>query len=294
MICRRLLLSLMLLTAPLISSSARFQNRNQARAVAQGSIALCRQTKAAEKNYRFRDPGGLTNCPRGVDCFKGEPAWYFNLHFFKRLTVADDEGHRDTFPFQGPGDMMPQTVSSVTYTSECPTANCMMVIMYVNRSYELTFTPESEVMLDLVKGVGNDCPDEAIRYLGELIPDGATARLRITPHGVEDLRYDKSGNGDFSLTVKPTSHTFAPAAWDTRGPYLKISQQVQDANTLLIHIAAEDESGVKSVIYTIDDSKVYYLDKPIKVDRARPHLIRAVADDVLGNRGGMYEYTTKP
>jgi hypothetical protein len=96
------------------------------------------------------------------------------------------------------------------------------------------------------------------------------------------------------LTIKPTSHTFVPNAWDTEGPELKFSQQVQDANTLLILIAAADETGVKTVRYTVDDSNVYQLAKSITVDRARPHLIRAFADDVLGNRGGLYEYTTKP
>lgn len=189
---------------------------------------------------------------------------------------------------------MIQTIGSVSYMNNCPNANCVSVIMPVDRTYELTFTTKWEITLDMVKGVGNECPDEAIRYLGQTVPDGSTARLRISPRGVEDLRYDRNRSGNFSFTIKPTSHVFAPAAWDSDGPHLNFSQQIQDANTLTIIITAKDESGVKRVMYSVDDSKVYRHDTPIKVDRAGPHLIRAFAEDVLGNRSGMYEYTTKP
>jgi hypothetical protein len=170
----------------------------------------------------------------------------------------------------------------------------MMVMMHVDQTYELTFTVETEVMLDLVKGDGNDCPDEAIRYLGNLIPEGATARLRITARGVEDLRYDKDGNGNFSFTVKPTSHTFAPAAWDNEGPFLKFIEQVQDASTVVLTITAQDESGVKSVMYSVDHGPPAFYQGPIKLSRGQAHNIIAFADDILGNRGGGYEYTTKP
>jgi hypothetical protein len=74
------------------------------------------------------------------------------LLFFKTLT-ADDAGHRDSFPSKY--DMMMKTVDSVTYQSECPKENCLMIVMEVDRTYELTFTSEWEVHLDLVKGIGN-------------------------------------------------------------------------------------------------------------------------------------------
>lgn len=294
----RSLLCLILLVSPVVLSSTRFEGQNQAKPARQSSIARCREYKEAERKAPpFRDPGGLIACPPGTKkCgtlnFKSGPAWYFKLLFFKTLTVADDEGHRDSFPVTQ--NITIQTVRSVTYDNNCPKDNCMTVVMPVNRTYELTFTTEWEIMLELVKGAGNECPDEAIKYLGQLVPEGATARLRITPRGVEDLRYDKGGNGNFSSTIKPTSHVFAPAAWESDGPSLKFSQQVHDANTLTIIITAEDESGVKTVMYSVDDSKPYRYDKSIKVDRARPHLIRAFADDVLGNRSDVYEYTTKP
>jgi hypothetical protein len=290
----RSLLCLILLGAPVVLSSTRFEGKDRVTPARQSSIARCREYKKAERTAPpFRDPGGLIACPPGTkDCgLKSGPAWYLSLDFFETLTVADDEGHRDKFPVTQ--NLTIQTVGSVSYLNNCPNENCVFVVMPVNRTYELTFTTKSELMLDVVKGIGNECPDEAIRYLGQLVPDGSTARLRITPRGVEDLRYDKSGNGNFSFAIKPTGHVFAPKSWDTEGPSLKFSQQVH-ANTLTIIITSEDESGVKTVMYSVDDSKPYRYDKSIKVDRARPHLIRAFADDVLGNRSGLYEYTTKP
>lgn len=247
---------------------------------------------AEAKAPPFHDPGGFIACPPGTkNCgFKFRPAWYLRLDFFKTLTVADDEGHRDTFPVT---EMLLQTVTSVSYVNECPKDNCMMVIMSVDRTYELTFTPEWDFLLELVKGVGNTCPDEAIRYLGPLFPEGTTARLRITPRGVEDLRYNTSGNGNFSFSIKPTSHTLAPAAWDTDGPSLKFAEQAQDANTVLVIISAQDESGVKTVMYAIDDGPPQVYQKPIRLTRGRVHNIMAFADDTLGNRGNSYEYATK-
>lgn len=169
----------------------------------------------------------------------------------------------------------------------------MMVIMSVDRTYELTFTPEWDFLLELVKGVGNTCPDEAIRYLGPLFPEGTTARLSITPRGVEDLRYDSSGNGNVSSTKKPTSHTFAPTAWDTEGPGVKFAEQALDANTVLVIITAQDESGVKTVRYAVDDGPPQVYQKPIRLTRGRVHNIMAFADDTLGNRGDAYQYATK-
>lgn len=291
----RTILCLILLGSPVVLSSTRFEGKNQVTSARQSSIARCRERKATAKTPRVIDPNGYINCPPGTkncNLESGTPAWYLSLHFFETLTVADDEGHRDKFPLTK--DLMIQTVRSVTYVNNCPKDNCVSVIMPVDRTYELTFTTKWELMLDAVKGVGNECPDEAIRYLGQAVPDGSTARLRITPRGVEDLRYDQNGNGNFSFTIKPTSHVFAPAAWDSDGPDVKFSTRTLDANTLLVTIAAQDESGVKTVVYCVDDGGCLHYDKPIKLTRGRAHHIRAFADDTLGNRGGLSEYNTKP
>jgi hypothetical protein len=47
-------------------------------------------------------------------------------------------------------------------------------------------------------------------------------------------------------------------------------------------------------MFSLDGSDIYHPGTTIKVDRSQPHLIRAFADDVLGNRGAGFEYTTKP
>ncbi len=116
-----------------------------------------------------------------------------------------------------------QRVPYVTYTSTCPNENCLFITMPTSETYTLTFTARANcepILLDVVRGVGNTCPDEAVRYLDRMLPQASVAMLNITPPGVEDIRYDHQGNGIFTSKVKPTAHVFAPAAWDTEGPII--------------------------------------------------------------------------
>ena len=272
------------------------QNKKQFRSTEVSSVARCRELKAEAAKPQRPIPGTgviMAGCPPGEKCeFEHESSWYLNLTF-KTLTVTDEQGHRDSFTQTRDPEM--QTVASADYLTTCAEGGCMNISLSIHHTYELTITNgEYELMLDLVKGIDNVCPDEAIRYLGQPLPPGSRALLRITPRGAEDIRYDQNGDGKFSFTMKPVGHVYAPLAWDRDPPTVKFSQRVQDAHTLLVTIVAEDESGVRSVLFSLDGSDVYHRGTTIKVDRAQPHLIRAFADDVLGNRGPSYEYTTKP
>jgi len=271
------------------------QNKKQFRSTDMSSIARCREMKAEAAKPQKPIPGGviMAGCPPGENCkFEHEAGWYLNL-MFKTLTVTDEQGHRDTFTPTREPEM--QTVVSADYLTTCAEGDCMNIMLSIHHTYELTITNgEYELMLDLVKGIGNECPDEAIRYLGQQLPAGSRALLRITPRGAEDIRYDKNGDGNFAFTMKPVSHVYAPLAWDRDPPILKFSQRALDRRTLIVTISAEDESGVRSVMFSLDGSDIYHPGTTIKVDRSQPHLIRAFADDVLGNRGAGFEYTTKP
>ena len=295
------LLCLLLLGWPVVLPSTVPGPKDQEGSVRKRGIERCREMKATarrEKPIPIPGEGEILVGPPGAKHrkFEHEPAWYLDLRNFKTLTVADDKGHRDSFPpAQDLGGLMIKAVTSATYEFTCVEGDCISIILYVDQTYELTFTiGEWELQLNLVKGIGNECPDEAIRYLGQKVPAGSQMKLRITPRGIEDIRYDKNGDGNFSSTIKPTSHVFAPKAWDSDGPDIKFSQTVQDASTLLITIKAQDESGVKRVMYALDKSDIYHPGTTVRVDRARPHLIRAFAEDNLGNRSSGDEYTTEP
>jgi len=270
---------LMLLGPFIVLSASALADNDAVRPVPQNYIARCRNIKAEEAQLRKPIPGEgeiRAGCPPGQKCkFEPEPQWSVDLHPFETLTIDDDEGHHD----------------SIAPTNDIVVAP---LLLSVHQTNELVFTTGKwELNLTLLKGVNSACPDEAIRYTGQLVPEGSRLRLRITPQGVGDLHYDHNGDGNFSSTMRPTSHVFAPKAWDTEGPRLKFSQRIQDADTLLIIISAEDESGVRRVMHSLPDSDIYHSGTTIKVDRAKPHLISAFAEDSLGNRAAG-DYTTKP
>jgi hypothetical protein len=169
--------------------------------------------------------------------------------------------------------------------------------MPVAFTYALKFTANSgdePLVVDIVRGDGNDCPDEAIRYRDLQLPKESTALLAISASGIDDLRYDNRGNGLFLSTMKPTAHVLAPAAWDIEGPSIEISESPKDANALLITIKARDESGVSKLYYFVDGGRVVRYEKPFEADRAKAHLITAIADDNAGNRSQPYTFRTKP
>lgn len=288
------LLSLVALAPPPVSSTTGHHQQRQNSSGPQSNVARCRQEKQDEKREKPLPEGEILVGPPGAKNrkFKHGAAWYIDLNNFKTLTVSDGVGHRDSFPVTG---LMLKSMPEVTYYFGCADGDCINVILPDDRTYEMVFTVGPwELDLKLVKGIGNACPDEAIRYIGHAIPEGSKVRVGITPHGVQDVQYDNKGDGNFSLTIKPTSHVFAPRAWDSDGPDLKFRQTVQDANTLLVTITAADESGVKAVRYAIDESNAFQNGSSVKVDRARPHVIHAFAEDRLGNRSGIEEFTTKP
>jgi hypothetical protein len=137
--------------------------------------------------------------------------------------------------------------------------------MPVGLAYTLKFTANSAdepVVLEMVRGDGNDCPDEAVRYRDLQLPKESTALLAISPKGIDDLRYANRGNGLFLSTIKPTSHAFAPAAWDIEGPSADFSERPTKTDAVLITIKAKDESGVAKLYYFVDDGPVRRYDKP--------------------------------
>lgn len=63
---------------------------------------------------------------------------------------------------------------------------------------------------------------------------------------------------------------------------------------MLVTLTGEDESGVKSLFYSLDGGPVLTYGEPIKVNRGRTTVVYAFADDKVGNRSGLYTYQSKP
>lgn len=215
------------------------------------------------------------------------PAWYLEIVPFDHLVVSDSHGNTDRLYEEG---VAFKTVRSVTYTSLCPDAKCVMVTMSASQTYTLKFKSAGPMNVNLVRGVGNRRPDVAVRYRDLYLQAGAWALLKITPGGPEDLRVDKDGDGRFETTVRPTASVSGPAARDGRGPVIEFGAEALDSGSVLLTIKASDPSGVSRVLYSLDGSEFRYYEGPFKVDVSRAPAVYAFADDGAGNRSGTSVY----
>jgi hypothetical protein len=254
--------------------------------------------QCSERNKASRiqlDPNGTAQvaCPNGKCDFRPVPQWYISVDVVGMLSLRDSHGRTDTL---FTGEPRAQTIPSVTYTPLCRSENCLLITLPTTERYTLTFTakqPDEPILLEVLRGVGNLCPDEAVRYLDISLPKNSTAMLEITPQAVAHLRIDH-GDGKFNSAIAPTARVLAPSSWDTEGPVIEFSSQAKDKYSIVVRIVAQDASGVSRVFYTVDGGPPFKYEKPFKLDRAAAHEIAAFADDKVGNRSDLYTYRTKP
>jgi hypothetical protein len=120
------------------------------------------------------------------------------------------------------------------------------------------------------------------------MPNNVTAMLKITAQGVEDLRYDNDGDGVFETSLTPTAIVEGAAAADVEGPAITFAGTPQQS-TVLLSIAAHDQSGVKAIYYSTDGSNYQQYTTPFVVSSAETSTVSAFADDNVGNRS-TYTY----
>lgn len=218
---------------------------------------------------------------------KSVPARYLSIFNFEHLVVSDSHGDTDRLYEDG---LDFKRVRSVNYHSLCPEVYCVLVVMSTAETYTFKFKAAGPMRLELLRGVGNTRPDEAVRYVDLNLPRGAWALLAVTPEGAEDLRVDKDGDGSFESVVRPTAAAKGPAALDTKGPVVSFSATPGGAGRVRLTINAEDPSGVTLLLYSLDGRHFSPYTGPFEVDPSRVREVQAFAQDGLGNRSGSYKY----
>src|SRR5258708_1454094 len=113
---------------------------------------------------------------------------------------------------------------------------------------------------------------------------GATAMLKLTPDGVETLRYDADGDGVFESSVTPVVSLSGAAAADVTPPAISISGEPQQTRVRITINAQDTESGVKSVYYSLDRTHYQAYVEPFVVDPAQINTVYVFADDNAANR----------
>lgn len=114
--------------------------------------------------------------------------------------------------------------------------------------------------------------------------------LKITPQGVEDLRYDKDGDGVFETVITPAISVTGTAAQDMTPPTIAFSEKLQGAKRLLTITATDSGSGVKAVRYSLDGRQFQLYTTPFVVDPAQTPAVYAFAEDVVANRSSFVKY----
>ena len=72
--------------------------------------------------------------------------------------------------------------------------------------------------LDHCIAQNNDKRIQLIRYLDIVLPPNVKAILKVTPEGMEDLRYDSDGDGVYETVVAPTVSVKGEMAADKTWP----------------------------------------------------------------------------
>ncbi len=214
--------------------------------------------------------------------YEAAPAYYIRLSGVSRVLVSDAKGKTDDLFRAG-------SIQQVEATYDFLGPNTVFITLPVSETYSITFeTKDPAINLEIVKGIGNASPDEAIRY-NDLVIDNGTARFRLSAAGVMPLQLDANHDGRFESILEPSAHVRGDAAKDTRGPVIRFEVLERDATSVLVAIKATDNAtGVKNLFYSLDEKHEFPYEGPVRVKLSEAKLIMAIADDNAGNRSVYY------
>ncbi len=165
-----------------------------------------------------------------------------------------------------------------------------LVIMPTDQAYSVTMSSGTTPMsIDISVGDGNT-PTQAIRYHDVVLPEGTMSIVRLSPAGIEDLRYDSDGNGSFDTPIVPTASVSGTAAADVEPPIITITSTVQVTTAVVTLVAADTGSGVHSLLYSLDGTSFYSYTNTLQLDMNQAPILYAFAQDNIANRSSLFEY----
>jgi len=219
-------------------------------------------------------------------------AYYLNIGSVDDLLVTDASGNNSS------------QLSGIAFQSRLPEVDVSMSTDYQynlglpaempsNQSYTVTFRSIGKpIEFELVRGKGNapEAVTQIIRYMDLNLPKGTAMLLKVTPQGVEDLRYDKDGDGTFESTIAPTASAIGSPPLDMEAPTIAFSEKLQGTKKLVTITAEDKGSGVKIIRYSLDGKKYQPYTSPLVIDPAQTPMVSVIADDNLANRSDTITY----
>lgn len=201
------------------------------------------------------------------------------------VEISDDDGNSNTRVdanhFGVPGiysyDTLGRAAQLITTTTE----------------KHLTFkfkTGNEPILVEVLKGVGNKRPQEAVRYRDVTISANVNVKIELSPKGISDLRYDRDGNGSYETIIQPTAHLYDTAALDTTPPTVQISEDALTTRQLVVN-AMDNETGVRHIMYSFDGRRFQKYLAPIQISLEQTGTLFVFADDNAANRSTPIRYS---
>jgi PKD repeat protein len=223
--------------------------------------------------------------PDTAPMLPSRPAYYVTFDGGTEVVVSDSLGN-STAPIS---DTFRGVVPGVTIDSLGDDAES--IVLDPTQSYTVTFrTTGAPLFLEVRQGTGTTT-SHVVRYIDKELPTGVTARLKLTPQGIETLRYDVDSDGTFDSVITPTVDVSGARANDRERPVITASQRAQEGQVLVTLISQDTGAGVQALYYSLDGTQFQPYTTPITVDPAAVPTMYAFADDQVGNRSSLFQTT---
>ncbi|HEX5690485.1 MAG TPA: hypothetical protein VFX76_10815, partial [Roseiflexaceae bacterium] len=208
------------------------------------------------------------------------PTTYLDATGVQGVTVADALGNTTdttsgTFSAVVP-DVTFERMGDAAYLFMLPTDGTYTVTLH---------TGADPFLLDIRQGTSS-ATIRAVRYLDLALPANVEAIVRLTPQGIEQLRYDSDGDGTFDKTVTPTIVTGND---DVDPPIVTASVNGPlEARTLAVNVS-DGGAGVRGVYYSLDGETFQPYTAPLTIDGLQTPNVLLFADDNVANRSSVLD-----
>jgi hypothetical protein len=141
--------------------------------------------------------------------------------------------------------------------------------------------------IEVVKGVDYENATQQVRYSNLVLPANVLIELKLTPNGIENVRYDSNGDGFPETQINPTVSVVGALAKDITQPVLNYTFNQQGSDQVLTLTAIDSESGLRQIRYSTDGQHFYPYTNPVSINPAQFQRVYAFAEDNNRNKSGI-------
>lgn len=217
------------------------------------------------------------------------PSFYLTILGQNELTIRDQRGN--TAAIEN-GFLRNDVMGLNSY--EMIANDSAMLTLTTSDTYTVEFRAGTTPFgIELVRGVGNEDLDMAVRYHDLVLAADTRVRFTFSATGGAELRIDVDNDGSYETTVSPTFSVSGSAATDVTPPNVDINIVGGQGSIATVYVTANEfESGVDKVWYSVDGQNFDQYTSPFQITlTSNPITIEAFADDNAGNRSGLISRT---